>query len=135
MLAEYLTFRGFAVVEALNGREAVELATDRPPALVLMDLRMPGVTGWEATRVLRADPRTKDAIIIAVTAHAMKGDAEIAHDAGCDGFIPKPFDIKLLGDAVAAILCQGRAALETTETPLLLPLSTPAPSRRKLSAT
>jgi two-component system cell cycle response regulator DivK len=133
MVAEYLTFRGFAVVEALSGSEAVELAKDRPPALILMDLQMPGVTGWDATRALRADPRTRDAIILAVTAHAMKGDAEIARAAGCDGFIAKPFDIKALGDAVAAILRQGREALEVLNTPLQ-PLSTPASPRRNLSA-
>ena len=133
MLAEYLTFRGFAVVEARNGREAVELAKDRPPALILMDLQMPGVTGWDATRALRVDPRTMDAIIIAVTAHAMKGDAEIAHEAGCDGFIAKPFDITSLGDTVAAILRQGRAALAVVNTQLQ-PLSTVASPRRNLSA-
>ena len=114
MLAEYLTFRGFAVVEARNGSEAVELAKDRPPALILMDLQMPASPAGTPHGLLRADPRTMDAIILAVTAHAMKGDAEIARDAGCDGFIAKPFDIKSLGDAVAAILRQGRAALAGT---------------------
>ena len=74
MLAEYLTFRGFEVETADGGLEAFERTIARPPALVLMDLMMPGVDGWEATRRLKADPRTKDVIVIALTARTFTQD-------------------------------------------------------------
>ena len=71
MVAEYLTFRGLSVVTASEGAEALRIARERPPAVVLMDLTMPGVDGWEATRRLKADPRTAESIVIALTAHAL----------------------------------------------------------------
>src|SRR5438045_6834404 len=84
MLVEYLAFRGFHVVEAQNGTEAIEVARRVRPHVILMDLSMPVVDGWEATRQLKADPLTKDIIIIAVTAHAFPREQEAARAAGCD---------------------------------------------------
>jgi two-component system cell cycle response regulator DivK len=108
MLAEYLTFRGFEVIEAMNGEEALTLARNRRPAVILMDLQMPGIGGWEATRQLKADPATKDIIVIAVTAHALTPDEAIARHAGCDGFIAKPYEISAVGDTVRDVLQRGR---------------------------
>jgi two-component system, cell cycle response regulator DivK len=115
MLAEYLTFRGFDVFEAVDGEAAVGLAQTRQPALILMDLQMPGLDGWEATRRLKADPKTKDIIVVAITAHALTPDEAIARKAGCDGFIAKPYDIKAVGDAVGEILRRGRRGLARIE--------------------
>jgi two-component system cell cycle response regulator DivK len=104
MLAEYLTFRGFAVLVAANGEEALTQARTHHPAVILMDLQMPGIGGWEATRQLKADPATEDIIVIAVTARAFTPDEAIARQAGCDRFIAKPYDIIAVADAVAAAL-------------------------------
>ena len=111
MLAEYLTFRGFPVIEAVNGEEALAQARTHHPAVVLMDLQMPGIGGWEATRQLKADPTTTDIIVIAVTAHALTPDETIARQAGCDGFISKPYDLSAFADALGEVLRRGRSGL------------------------
>jgi len=111
MVEEYLTFRGLSVMTAADGAQALRLALLRPPAVVLMDLTMSGVDGWEATRRLKADPRTTDTIVIALTAHALVHDKGRALEAGADAFVAKPFDLSTLGDAVISILDEGRAAL------------------------
>jgi len=90
MYAEYLQFSGFDVVEAGNGLEALERAIDRTPDVILMDLSLPVMDGWEATRRLKADERTKHIPVLAVTGHALTGISEDAKRAGCDGFITKP---------------------------------------------
>src|SRR6266851_4674989 len=100
MLTEYLTFRGLEVIEVPDGGAALTQARTRRPAVILMDLQMPGLDGWEATRQLKAHPDTKDIIVIAVTAHALTPDEGIARQAGCDAFIAKPFDIRKVGDAI-----------------------------------
>lgn len=111
MLAEYLMFRGFSVVQANNGAEALTVARARSPRVILMDLSMPGIDGWNATRQLKADPRTKDIIVIALTAHALEPDQAEALGAGCDAFISKPYDLALLADALEKLVRRGRAAL------------------------
>jgi len=111
MLAEYLTFRGFSVVEAANGESAIDLVHKRRPAVILMDLQMPGIGGWGATRQLKANPATKDIIVIALTAHALAPDEAIARQAGCDAFIAKPYDITAVADAVGEVLVRGRNGL------------------------
>ena len=90
MYSAYLRFQGLDVVEAANGTEALEHAFERRPDLVVMDLSLPGVDGWQATRMLKADARTKDIPVIAVTGHALAGAPERAAEAGCDGFLTKP---------------------------------------------
>jgi two-component system cell cycle response regulator DivK len=112
MLTEYLQFRGFDVKAAPDGEAALRQAFAQPPAIILMDLQLPGITGWDATRRLKAHPATKDVIIVALTAHAMAPDERIARQAGCDAFMPKPFDIVKLGDLVEAVLQRGLAALD-----------------------
>ena len=91
MYAEYLQFSGFDVIEAGNGQEALDRAIDRTPDVILMDLSLPVMDGWEATRRLKADDRTKHIPVLAVTGHALTGISEDAKRAGCDGFITKPF--------------------------------------------
>jgi CheY-like chemotaxis protein len=90
MYAEYLQFSGFRVAEARNGNEAVTQAFELRPDLILMDLSLPGMDGWEATRVLKADERTRHIPVVALTGHALAGASEGARKAGCDSFVTKP---------------------------------------------
>jgi CheY-like chemotaxis protein len=112
MLVEYLVFRGFAVSEARDGAEAIQIARRVKPEIVLMDLSMPGVDGWTATKSLRADPATSNTIIIAVSAHAFAPERNRAKDAGCDAFVTKPFNLDGLADALDRIAKQGRTAID-----------------------
>lgn len=100
MFAEYLTFSGFRVAVAANGEEAVEKAISLKPDVVLMDLSLPVLDGWEATRRLKNDPRAAGVKVLAVTGHTLSGSKEEARGAGCDGFIAKPC---LPSDLVAEI--------------------------------
>jgi CheY-like chemotaxis protein len=90
MYAEYLQYSGFRVAEARNGNEAVAQARALQPDLILMDLSLPGMDGWEATRVLKSDQATKHIPIVALTGHALAGASEGARKAGCDSFVTKP---------------------------------------------
>jgi CheY-like chemotaxis protein len=90
MYAEYLRFCGFRVAEARNGNEALEQAFALMPDLILMDLSLPGMDGWEATRQLKADERTRQIPVVALTGHALAGASEDARKAGCDSFVTKP---------------------------------------------
>jgi two-component system, cell cycle response regulator DivK len=90
MYAEYLQFSGFRVAEARNGNEAVEQAFALKPDLILMDLSLPGMDGWEATRQLKSDDRTRHIPVVALTGHALAGASEGAKKAGCDSFVTKP---------------------------------------------
>ena len=98
MYAAYLQFSGFDVVEAGNGLEAIEKAFELLPDIVLMDLALPRMDGWEATRRLKNDERTRHIPIVALTGHALAGHAEGAREAGCDAFVTKP----CLPDALVA---------------------------------
>ena len=90
MYAEYLQFSGFRVAEARNGNEAVDQAFALLPDLILMDLSLPGKDGWEATKELKADNRTRHIPIVALTGHALAGASDGAKKAGCDSFVTKP---------------------------------------------
>jgi two-component system cell cycle response regulator DivK len=90
MYSEYLQFSGFDVVEATNGMEALQSAIDRSPDIILMDLSLPVMDGWEATRRLKADERTASIPVVALTGHALAGISEGAKQAGCDAFVTKP---------------------------------------------
>jgi two-component system cell cycle response regulator DivK len=90
MYAAYLQFAGFRVAEATNGLEAIEHSLALLPDIILMDLALPKMDGWEATRVLKSDERTRHIPIVALTGHALAGHADGARQAGCDAFVTKP---------------------------------------------
>lgn len=91
---EMLQHSGFRTIEAEDGERALALAASERPNLILMDLSIPIIDGWECTRRLKSDPATKHIPIIALTAHAMRGDEERARAAGCDGYLSKPVSPK-----------------------------------------
>jgi CheY-like chemotaxis protein len=90
MYRDYLEFAGFEVETARDGHEALAKARAILPDLILMDLSLPGMDGWEATRVLKRDPATRHIVVVALSAHALAAEGERARVAGCDGFIAKP---------------------------------------------
>ena len=90
MYSEYLTFSGYDVIEATNGKEAIDAAQARLPDIIIMDLSLPVMDGWEATRRLTADDRTRKIPVVALTGHALAGHSKGARDAGCDSFLAKP---------------------------------------------
>jgi CheY-like chemotaxis protein len=104
MYRDYLQFAGLRVEAARDGREAIEKARRLQPDLILMDLSLPGIDGWEATRLLKSDPATKHILIVALSAHALAAEGERAHRAGCDGFIAKPCLPTDLVDEIARYL-------------------------------
>ena len=109
MLSRRLLRRGFTLSFAADGVEAVERTTAERPDLVLMDLSLPVMDGWEATRRIKADPQTREIPIIALTAHAMAGDRQKAVDAGCDDYDTKPVDLpRLLGKIDALLMKTAR---------------------------
>ncbi|MBC8011342.1 MAG: response regulator [Burkholderiales bacterium] len=96
MLSRRLTRRGYEVLIAVDGQQGVDLATSEQPALVLMDMSLPVIDGWEATRRIKASDTTRHIPVIALTAHAMAGDREQALAAGCDDYDTKPIDLERL---------------------------------------
>jgi CheY-like chemotaxis protein len=108
MYAAYLQFSGYRVAEAGNGLEAIEKARALLPDIILMDLALPKMDGWEATRRLKADELTRHIPIVALTGHALAGHAEGARQAGCDAFVTKP----CLPDALVAEIQRMLAARE-----------------------
>lgn len=110
MLSRRLARNGFEIVIAVDGQEGVDKARSENPNLILMDLSLPVIDGWEATRRIKADSATQKIPIIALTAHAMAQDKEKAMAAGCDDFDTKPVDIqRLVGKIQALLNCGGSA--------------------------
>ncbi|MEE9185482.1 MAG: response regulator [Candidatus Binatia bacterium] len=99
-----LKSQGYIVLEAKNGLEALELVKVHLPDLILMDLQLPGMDGFTTTRIIKEDATTKDIPVVALTAYAMRGDAERAVEAGCDGYITKPIDADEFPKLVASYL-------------------------------
>ncbi len=108
MLSRRLTRRGYDVAIALDGEQGVAMARSEAPVLILMDMSLPGLDGWEATRQIKATPETRDIPVIALTAHAMAGDREKALAAGCDDFDTKPVDLERLLGKIETLL-KGKA--------------------------
>lgn len=104
MLKSRLERRGFSVVVAMDGEQAVDMAEAEEPALIVMDLSLPNVDGWEATRRLKANDRTQHIPVVALSAHAMVGDRETALDAGCDDYDTKPVEFQRLLDKINNLL-------------------------------
>jgi two-component system cell cycle response regulator DivK len=96
MLSRRLTRKGYEVVMAVDGQQAVEMAGSESPDLILMDMSLPIMDGWEASRQIKGEAKTGQIPIIALTAHAMQGDREKAMEAGCDDYDTKPVDLKRL---------------------------------------
>ena len=124
MYAAYLQFSGFAVAEAGNGVEAIEKTHELLPDIVLMDLALPRMDGWEATRRLKNDERTRHIPIVALTGHALAGHAEGARDAGCDAFVTKPCLPDALVAEIRRLLEHHRGKAENTGEPARTPKTT-----------
>lgn len=106
MLSRRLKRRGYEVIMALDGSQGVSMTVSERPDLVLMDMSLPIMDGWEATRTLKDNPETKSIPIIALTAHAMAGDREKALQAGCDDYDTKPIELKRLIEKILNFLPQ-----------------------------
>jgi CheY-like chemotaxis protein len=104
MLSRRLVKRGYEVAIAVDGEQGLAMARTERPALVLMDMSLPGLDGWEATRQLKARPETRDIPVIGLTAHAMAGDRDRALAAGCDDFDTKPVELTRLLEKIEALL-------------------------------
>jgi two-component system, cell cycle response regulator DivK len=107
MLSRRLQRKGYQVVMALDGQQAIDLAQSEGPALILMDMTLPVLDGWEATRRLKAAAGTRAIPIIALTAHAMANDEQRARDAGCDDYDTKPIEMERLLGKIGALLNLG----------------------------
>jgi CheY-like chemotaxis protein len=106
LVAYLMRAHGYDVDSALDAEGALEAIGRRRPEVILMDIQLPGIDGLELTRRLKADPVTRDIIIIAVTAYAMKGDQDKAIAVGCDDYITKPIDTRALPDTIARHLAK-----------------------------
>jgi two-component system cell cycle response regulator DivK len=139
MYSEYLRFSGFRVAEARNGEEALEKAFTLRPDVILMDLALPLMDGWEATRRLKSDPRTAQILVVALTGHALAGHQEGARRAGCDSFVTKPCLPDELVDEIRRLLAirdadpsaneSAESAIESEST--AVPATVPVVSQQK----
>ena len=109
MLSRRLQKKGYEVVVAVDGQAGVTMAQSAAPALILMDMSLPVLDGWEATRQLKATPATRSIPVIGLTAHAMSGDREKALEAGCDDFDTKPIELARLLEKIEALLARKTA--------------------------
>ena len=112
LFCQILNFHGCQVLQAKDGREAINMAQSEEPDLILMDLSLPALDGWEATRTIKAIPHLAEIPIIALTAHAMVGDRERALEAGCDGYISKPIEVARFFDNLLKYLPEDAAPAE-----------------------
>jgi two-component system cell cycle response regulator DivK len=115
MLCRRLQRRGYEVLIALDGAEGVAEAQTEVPDLILMDMSLPGLDGWEATRRLKGAPETRSIPIIALTAHTMSGDRDKAIEAGCDDFDTKPVEFNRLLTKIEALLNMAAASLLSSQ--------------------
>jgi CheY-like chemotaxis protein len=104
MLSRRLERKGYQIVCAMDGAAGVAMAASEAPDLILMDMSLPVMDGWEATRMLKAAPATRAIPVIALTAHAMEGDEQAARDAGCDDYDTKPIELPRLLAKIEALL-------------------------------
>lgn len=104
ILRDLLTNSGFEVLEALDGAEGIRLAQSQQPDLILMDIQLPGIDGYEATRTIKDDKNLNDIPIIVVTSYALSGDEKKAYEAGCDAYVAKPYSPRQLLSMVKEFL-------------------------------
>jgi two-component system cell cycle response regulator DivK len=109
MLSRRLIRRGFQVVFAVDGQQGVDLAHSERPDIILMDMSLPAIDGWEATRRVKADNATRSVPVIGLTAHAMAGDREKAIEAGCDDYETKPVELDRLISKIERLLGAAKA--------------------------
>ncbi len=115
LATDLLEAAGFTVHQAATAEEGLRLARELSPQMILMDWSLPGIDGLAATQALRADPATRHLRVIALTAHAMRGDEELALQAGCDGYLTKPIDTRTFAGTVAAFIAStGAVPIRTT---------------------
>jgi len=108
MLSRRLTRRGFQVIFAVDGQQGVDLARSERPDIILMDMSLPVIDGWEATRRVKSDDATRGVPVIGLTAHAMAGDREKAIEAGCDDYDTKPVELERLIGKMERLLGAGK---------------------------
>ncbi len=106
MMVRRLQRRGYSLVAAVDGQQAIDTAKLEKPDLILMDMSLPVIDGWEATRRIKADPVLKHVLVIGLTAHAMVGDREQALNAGCDDYATKPVDFEKLVGLIERLLAK-----------------------------
>ena len=104
MLSRRLERKGYSVIIAIDGQAGINMATSESPDLILMDLSLPVIDGWEATRQIKANSATQSIPVVALTAHAMAGDEQKALEAGCDEYDTKPVDLKRLLGKIDSLL-------------------------------
>ncbi len=129
MLFRRLSRRGYQVITAPDGRRGIAMALAQSPDLIVMDMSLPEIDGWEATRRLKANPATRDIPIVALTAHAMASDRKKAMDAGCDDYHTKPVDFESLVRSLEAFL-EARKSLALPRNIVPAGLGNPAAIRR-----
>lgn len=104
LIRDILSYQGYEVIEARDGEKGVKIAKEQKPDLILMDLQMPVMDGFTATKILKSDPETKNIKIIGITAYAMKGDEKKILDSGFDAYVSKPIDTRQLPKLVKKFL-------------------------------
>ena len=104
IIRDLFATKGYLVIEATNGEEAVALALREKPDIILMDIQLPKISGYEATKAIKANPELSHIPIIAVTSYALSGDDQKAYEAGCDDYIAKPFRPRMLLEKVERLL-------------------------------
>jgi len=108
LVRDLLQLEGYTVLEAMDAEKGVELARKHLPDLILMDIQLPGMDGLEATRIICQDPVLKMVPVVALTSYAMKGDEQMAREAGCAGYIAKPLDTRSFNNTVSGFLKSDR---------------------------
>ncbi len=131
LVSDVLECEGYEILKAIDAEEAERLVNQHRPELVLIDIALPGMDGLTLTRKLKAQEKTKDVVIVALTAFAMKGDEQKARDAGCDGYITKPIDTRALPALVAGYL--PRLELKATKLAFKILVIEDTPSELKLA--
>ena len=104
LVSDILEAHGYQIIQAINGNEAISLVQEKMPDLILMDIQLPGLDGLTVTGIIKDNPDTRGIPIIALTAHATRGDEEKARMAGCDGYISKPIDTRTLPETIQNLL-------------------------------
>lgn len=110
MLSRRLKRKGFSVMAAEDGEQGYAMARSKSPDLVLMDISLPGINGWEVIELLKSEPHTRDIPLIVLTAHALVNDRAKADEVGCDGYFSKPIDFQNLLDAIGRLLTERNLA-------------------------